>query len=71
MAYPSIVLRIEDNGIGFNVEKRLKDIVREKRMGLSSMQERVNLLGGHMRIRSEPHKGTRISIKLPIPTTGQ
>jgi glucose-6-phosphate-specific signal transduction histidine kinase len=37
----------------------------ERRMGLRSMEERVKLLGGDMRIRSQPGKGTRISIEVP------
>ena len=38
---PSIILRIEDNGKGFDVESRLAKSLKEKRMGLSSMEERV------------------------------
>ena len=65
-AFPHIVLRIDDNGKGFNVYQRMKDSVNEKRMGLSSMQERVNLMGGQMQICSKPARGTSISIKIPI-----
>jgi signal transduction histidine kinase len=64
-AYPHIILRIEDNGKGFDVEKRAREIDSEKRMGLRSLQERTDLLGGVMIVASKPGQGTRILIKLP------
>ena len=62
---PNIILRIEDNGRGFDVESRLARSLKEKRMGLSSMEERVNLLGGTIKISSRPSKGTKIFIEVP------
>ena len=62
---PNIILRIEDNGRGFDVESRLARSLKEKRMGLSSMEERVNLLGGTIQISSRPSKGTKIFIEVP------
>ncbi len=65
-AFPNIVLRIEDNGRGFDVQKRAAAAGQEKRMGLRSMQERVKLLNGQMKLQSKPGQGTKVSIKLPI-----
>ena len=65
-AFPNIILRIEDNGRGFDVQKRAAVAGREKRMGLRSMQERVKLMNGEMKLRSKPGRGTKVSIKLPI-----
>ena len=62
---PNIILRIEDNGKGFDVESRLARSLQEKCMGLSSMDERVSLLNGRMSIKSQPSKGTRILIEVP------
>jgi len=62
---PNIILRIEDNGRGFDVKRRLAKALKEKRMGLSNMEERVNLLAGKMNIKSQPSKGTRIFIEVP------
>jgi signal transduction histidine kinase len=64
-AYPHIILRIEDNGRGFDVEKRAREIDSEKRMGLRSLQERTDLLGGVMIVASKSGQGTKILIKLP------
>ena len=63
---PNIILRIEDNGKGFDVKARELTLDNEKRMGLRSMRERVNLLQGQMSIRSRLTKGTRIFIKFPF-----
>ena len=64
-AHPNIILRIEDNGRGFDLERRSREIDSEKRMGLRSLQERTELLGGVMMVSSRPGQGTRILIKLP------
>jgi signal transduction histidine kinase len=64
-AFPNIILRIEDTGKGFDVESRELALGDEKRMGLRSMKERINLLGGQMTIQSRPMQGTKIYIKIP------
>ena len=35
-------------------------------MGLRSMQERVTLLNGKMKLQSKPGQGTKVFIKLPF-----
>lgn len=68
--YPNVILRIEDNGRGFDAEGRGQGGGGEKRMGISSMRERVNLLMGRMEIDSRPGEGTRIFIKFPFRNGG-
>ncbi len=65
-SYPNIILRIEDNGKGFDVEKRLAGLTNEKRIGLRSMEERVGLLEGKINVMSAPGKGTKIIIEIPL-----
>ena len=64
-AHPNIILNIEDDGIGFDVEARERQAHKEKRMGLRSMAERVGLINGTMKIQSKPSKGTHVLIKFP------
>jgi PAS domain S-box-containing protein len=64
-SFPNIILRIEDDGRGFDVAARLAAAHDEKRLGLLSMKERVALLGGTMEIQSRPGQGTKIFIELP------
>lgn len=63
--FPDVILTIIDNGHGFDVKARLEALTSEKRMGLRSMQERVNLLRGKMWVRSRVGVGTQISIRVP------
>ena len=65
-SFPNIILRIEDNGRGFDVKNRLFSAANERRMGLRSMQERAGLLGGKMRIQSRAMQGTKIVVEIPF-----
>lgn len=64
-SYPTIILQIEDNGDGFELKKRKKELINEKRMGLKSIEERVGLLKGKFRIQSKKKLGTRIHVEVP------
>jgi PAS domain S-box-containing protein len=64
-SYPNIILRIEDDGKGFDPQKRLAGAMKEKRMGIQSMGERIRLLGGTFKIHSQPVAGARIFIEVP------
>ena len=65
-SFPTIILRIEDNGKGFDMKKRLERSFAEKRMGVRSMEERASLLQGKIEIRSQEGKGTKIMVEIPI-----
>jgi two-component system CheB/CheR fusion protein len=60
----SIVLIIEDNGKGFDVDDKKN---RNKGIGLIGMQERTALIGGTLEIESAPDQGTTIFVRVPIP----
>ncbi len=55
-----------DNGKGFDLSGSLADLPRAGKLGLAGMEERVRLLNGTMKIESEPGKGTRVMIEVPI-----
>jgi|CXWL01.1.fsa_nt_gi PAS domain S-box-containing protein len=59
-------LVIHDNGIGFEVEPALARSSRGGRMGLMSIQERAELLGGWTTIHSKPGEGTEIRVSFPL-----
>jgi signal transduction histidine kinase len=60
-------LSITDDGKGFDAKKYFSSFhVKRNGMGISGMRARVELAGGIFFIESEPHHGTRISIKIPI-----
>ena len=51
---------IEDNGMGFDLEKILSSEGSKRGLGLSSMRERTELSGGKFMIESTQGKGTTI-----------
>jgi PAS domain S-box-containing protein len=57
-----IRLDIEDDGVGFDVDAAR----RKKTFGLLGIQERVIMLRGELSIASEPGRGTRVSVSMPI-----
>ena len=57
----TIYLRIDDQGTGFDPER-----LDGTGLGLVSMRERVNHLGGRLSIGSAPGDGTRIGVYLPL-----
>lgn len=64
--YPNIILRIEDNGKGFDVDKTMAQSISNKRMGLKSIEGRTKLQNGKLKIVSRKNEGTRIFIEIPL-----
>jgi len=62
----SVMIRIQDDGIGFNVQKVLNWKSRPPGMGLLGMRERVTLVNGSLVINSAPGQGTELVIEVPI-----
>lgn len=60
---------VEDDGVGFDAELALRGPV-ERRFGLLAMQERLDAIGGALRIRSQPGRGVTVTIEAPtdVPT---
>jgi len=59
------ILELIDNGKGFDVPPVLEGSSAYERLGLVGMQERAELCEGILEIRSEPGKGTAISVSVP------
>ncbi len=55
-------LTVEDDGRGFDVAAVRTD---GRGLGLVTMEERVNLVGGHMSIASVPGRGTTVRVRGP------
>lgn len=58
-----VLLRIEDNGKGFQPHNMAQN--GQVHCGLATMREQVELLKGRIHIDSAPGQGTRISISVP------
>jgi signal transduction histidine kinase len=58
-----LYVTIRDDGKGFSPQKSR---AKTRNLGLASMRERTDLLGGNLRIKSEIGRGTMISIDIPL-----
>jgi len=61
-----LMLNIVDDGAGM---EDLPDECAQRGFGLNNMRERAQAIGGTWQIRSEPQKGTQISVRLIRPRT--
>lgn len=59
-----IEIKVEDDGIGFDVEEILATM--SNHYGLKIMKERIELLGGSIVIRSVKEEGTTVKITVPL-----
>jgi signal transduction histidine kinase len=65
----AVAITVRDDGVGFDVdEERLS---ADGRLGITrSMRGRVEQLGGTMRIKSAPGRGTEVEFRIPAPDGG-
>lgn len=57
-------ITVEDNGNGFDVKEVLG---ASAGLGLSTLRERIEMLGGQVQIDSSPGRGTKVSLNVPLP----
>jgi PAS domain S-box-containing protein len=60
-----VMLKIQDDGKGFDVQ-RTRKAVRSGHYGLMTMNERIELLGGSLKVESISGSGTTITALLPV-----
>lgn len=62
----ALVLRVQDDGVGF----RVGDPRKPQSLGLVGLRERAHLLRGEVRVDSAPGAGTRIDARIPVAGEG-
>ena len=60
----NLITEINDDGKGFDYNKTVK--TNKTGFGMFNMSERAKLIGGKFTVESEPGKGTRIKVVLPL-----
>lgn len=58
----AIRLVVADDGVGFDLAETTRT---SRRMGLSSMRERVAAIGGSLAVRTAPGQGTTVTVEVP------
>jgi signal transduction histidine kinase len=61
-----IRIDIEDDGIGFDSSELEASETGSRGFGLFSIRESLSPLGGHLDIKSEPGRGTRVTLVAPL-----
>ncbi len=65
LAENQITAMVEDDGSGFDVASMLAQARQRKALGLASLQERVEMLGGSLQVESDAGRGTCVHLMLP------
>lgn len=61
MRYGALILKISDNGRGFD------PAVRSGGIGLENIKRRANLFAGHFKLITAPGKGCSVTVNIPLP----
>ena len=67
----TVRLEVSDRGRGFAPAEAGRGAGPGERVGLSSMRERIALLGGALEVRSEPGIGTTVVAAVSLGATGE
>ena len=68
----ALVMEIEDDGVGFNVGAVDATYAQRGSLGMVSMRERTELLGGSLTVDSVEGRGTRVRLTVPLaPADGE
>jgi signal transduction histidine kinase len=66
----SLVINVEDNGVGFDTSQIEKRLIREGRFGLLNIREKIWYLGGTFKIESGKGQGMKLTIAVPLKKSG-
>lgn len=61
-----INLIVEDDGLGFEVDRVLHSTIKDSHLGIAGMKERTALLGGEFSIESVLSQGTTVYVRIPV-----
>jgi PAS domain S-box-containing protein len=60
------IMVIRDNGEGFATQPKFTQLAHDGHFGLVGMLERVELVGGQLKVESTPGEGTAIRVSVPL-----
>ncbi|MGR3309477.1 MAG: PAS domain S-box protein [Candidatus Brocadiales bacterium] len=62
----TLVMKVGDDGCGFDTEKVWKGKLNKSALGLIGIRERATILRGNLEITSARNKGTKLIVRLPL-----
>jgi PAS domain S-box-containing protein len=61
-----LLIKVMDDGVGFDVAQIEAPSVKTRGFGLFSIRERLQHIGGRLQVDSEPGRGTKITLTVPL-----
>ncbi len=61
-----VLLEVEDNGVGFDVDEVNKAYDKRSSLGMINLRERAELVNGLLNIESAIGKGTKVQVYIPL-----
>ncbi|MBA7663509.1 Oxygen sensor histidine kinase NreB [subsurface metagenome] len=61
-----ICVSVEDDGVGFDPAETASTVTKRAEFGLFSIRQRLEELGGHLEIESEPGRGCKVTMTAPL-----
>jgi two-component system sensor histidine kinase DegS len=61
-----IISMVEDDGSGFDVAEALASARQRRTLGITTMKEQVEMLGGQIEFESGIGRGTRVTVEIPV-----
>jgi len=61
-----VQVTVQDDGVGFEPAEALAKAVTKGKYGLFSIKERLEQIGGHLEIESEPGHGCKVTMTAPL-----
>ncbi|MDB5079026.1 MAG: hypothetical protein JWP00_950 [Chloroflexi bacterium] len=65
MGDSAATITVEDDGVGFDINKLSLEL-QQKSLGIASMGQRIEMLGGQLSIDSTMGRGTRVTALIPL-----
>jgi len=62
----TFVLKIQDDGVGFDLQQKKESTSGSSGLGLKSMRNRAKMIGADLLIQSEPGNGTAVTVTVPL-----
>jgi signal transduction histidine kinase len=62
----TLLIYVRDDGVGFDISNQTPENERKFGIGLFSARERLNYLGGNIKMESRPGKGTCATLTVPL-----
>lgn len=62
----NLLIDVTDDGVGFHRQQLETSREKPRGFGLFSIRERIECIGGSIRIDSRPNRGTRVSLTVPV-----